>query len=208
MAVVQNPVTGRSKNAFANAVFTTLLGKNVMRSKPLEVSNPRTPKQVAARLKLATLSFIAKTFDTWIDKGYQAAAVGMYPRNMFVKSNLSLVEVLPNSNPTIYPEELKISKGSLYPAPIITTATAIPGLNASVTYDPQTAENNPDVKTILVVYDGATMKVIAAKEATGTHHTGNIGVSSTAIQPGQYAVLFAFDPITGNATDSTTVQLV
>ena len=42
MAIVQNPITARTKKKFGNAVFSKQFGKNVMRSKPMEVKNPQT----------------------------------------------------------------------------------------------------------------------------------------------------------------------
>jgi hypothetical protein len=33
MAVIQNPIIGRAKNKFANAIFTTWKGKNIIKSK-------------------------------------------------------------------------------------------------------------------------------------------------------------------------------
>ena len=49
MAVTQNPHIGRSKNAFATAVFTTWKGRNVMKGKPISVHNPDTPAQKKQR---------------------------------------------------------------------------------------------------------------------------------------------------------------
>ena len=49
MAVTQNTHIGRSKNAFATAVFTTWKGRNVMKGKPISVHNPDTPAQKKQR---------------------------------------------------------------------------------------------------------------------------------------------------------------
>ena len=40
MAIVQNPITGRTKKTFGTAVFSKQWGKNTMRAKALEVKNP------------------------------------------------------------------------------------------------------------------------------------------------------------------------
>jgi hypothetical protein len=37
MAIVQNPITGRTKKKFGTAVFSKQFGKNIMRSKPLDL---------------------------------------------------------------------------------------------------------------------------------------------------------------------------
>lgn len=54
MAIIQNPVTGRSRGKFANAVFSTWKDKNVMRSKALDPMNPNTVKQQEQRTKFKT----------------------------------------------------------------------------------------------------------------------------------------------------------
>lgn len=60
MAVIQNPIIGRAKNKFSNAIFSTWVGKNVLRSKPLSVANPRTERQIINRERIAFLARIAK----------------------------------------------------------------------------------------------------------------------------------------------------
>lgn len=53
MAIIQNPIVGRAKQKFANSIFSTWYGRNVLRSKPLEVRNPRSGKQLTARYELS-----------------------------------------------------------------------------------------------------------------------------------------------------------
>ena len=61
MAIVQNPLTGRSSGKFAGAIFQTYFGKNVMRSKPLLVYNPKSDAQVQGRSGFAFVQrFITK----------------------------------------------------------------------------------------------------------------------------------------------------
>jgi hypothetical protein len=49
MAIVQNPLTGRSSGKFANAIFSKNYQKNIIRSKPIEVANPKTIAQELQR---------------------------------------------------------------------------------------------------------------------------------------------------------------
>jgi len=55
MAIVQNPLTGRSSGKFAGAVFQTYFGKNVIRSKPLKVTQNRTDLLVNNRSGFAAV---------------------------------------------------------------------------------------------------------------------------------------------------------
>ena len=56
MAIVQNPITGRSSGTYAGAVFATQFGKNVLRSKPVSVSVSQTDASKLAREKFKKLA--------------------------------------------------------------------------------------------------------------------------------------------------------
>ena len=57
----QNPFTGRSSGSLANVTASTYLGQNVLKSKPLEVRNPKTQKQVNVRNILKSAATLAKS---------------------------------------------------------------------------------------------------------------------------------------------------
>ena len=56
----QNPFTGRSSGSLANVTASTYLGQNILKSKPLEVRNPQTAKQVNVRNVLALAAVLGK----------------------------------------------------------------------------------------------------------------------------------------------------
>jgi uncharacterized protein (DUF697 family) len=88
MAIVQNPITGRSKKSFGTAVFTKIFGKNVMRTKPLEVKNPRTEGQVNQRNKFATIVAIVKQLLILINEIYGKSLTNMTPANKVTSINV------------------------------------------------------------------------------------------------------------------------
>lgn len=57
----QNPFTGRSSGSLANVTASTYLGQNILKSKPLEVRNPKSPKQRNARGVLSLSAKIARS---------------------------------------------------------------------------------------------------------------------------------------------------
>lgn len=207
MAIVQNPVTGRSKNAFANAIFTTILGKNVMRSRPLSVANPRTQAQQNARLLLALLSKTGKRFAKYIERGLSESAVGMYPRNLFTKLNGDLFGFGASNQLIINPEKLIISKGALYPTPTIISATTTPGTGTVLIFNPQTTEVNPSVLYDVIVYDATTLEIVVTKEMVPSYQIGTVTLNNAGVQSGQYAILYAYNTVTGQATDSALIQI-
>ena len=119
MAVVQNPITGRSRNSYASAIFQTWKGKNVLRAKPLTVANPRTVGQQLQRMKLAMMVFFYRQIAGVIKIGYKGQAVGQSEYNAFAS------EALRNAFTGSTPEnaewdfsKLLVSKGTISPTTI------------------------------------------------------------------------------------------
>lgn len=113
MAVVQNPLIGRTKQKFSNAIFTTWKGINVIRSKPLTVANPNSPAQQAARSKFALTSIIGKKALSAIKKGFAKQAIGKSEVNVFVSRNIGAVQLDGGGVPSITDANLKVSEGQL-----------------------------------------------------------------------------------------------
>lgn len=134
MAIVQNPITGRSRGKFATAVFSKQFGKNTMRSKPIQVSNPRTPKQLEQRAKFSLMVELSRMFLPFINTSFTQVAVGMSEFNMFMKTNIR--NVITGSYPdyTIDFSKLIVAKGTLTGVEN-GTATAAAGHLLNLTWD-------------------------------------------------------------------------
>lgn len=114
MAVTQNPHIGRSKNAFATAVFTTWKGRNVMKGKPISVHNPDTPAQKKQR------SAFGATVQLWTrelsghKRGFNSYTSRMTEVNAFVQKNInSSVAANPAGDIITDFTKLVLSEGSL-----------------------------------------------------------------------------------------------
>ncbi len=81
MAIVQNPITGRTKKAFGTAVFSKQFGNNTMRTKPIEVKNPRTIGQVTQRSKFSTTVAFVRQVLPLINEVYAGRLTKMSPFN-------------------------------------------------------------------------------------------------------------------------------
>lgn len=89
MAVTQNPHIGRSKNAFATAVFSTWKGRNVMRGKPISVHNPDSPEQRKQRGAFgATVQLWTRDLSAH-KRGFNSFASRMTEVNAFVQQNIN-----------------------------------------------------------------------------------------------------------------------
>lgn len=60
----QNPFTGRSSGSLANVTASTYLGQNILKSKPLEVRNPQSPKQNNVRAILAQAGTLGRSLSS------------------------------------------------------------------------------------------------------------------------------------------------
>lgn len=113
MAIVQNPITGRSKKKFGTAVFSKQFGKNTMRTKPVEVKNPKTLAQRQQRSKFSLMVALSRMFISFIRVGFKQVAVSMSQFNMFMKTNIYDVITGTYPNYAIDFTKLIVSKGTL-----------------------------------------------------------------------------------------------
>ncbi len=134
MAIVQNPITGRTKKKFGSAVFSKQFGKNTMRTKPIEVSNPKTLKQRQQRAKFSLMVGLSRMFLGFIRMGFKQVSIEMSEFNSFMKNNIL------NVITGVYPDyvidftKLIVSKGTLTGADSGACAPAV-GRKVSVTWE-------------------------------------------------------------------------
>ena len=88
MAIVQNPVTGTTRQTFGNAIFSKQFGKNTMRSKPLDVKRSNTPSQENHRRKFAVMSKLLLPLVRIINSAYAGTISNMSPFNKVFGINM------------------------------------------------------------------------------------------------------------------------
>ena len=94
MAIVQNPITGRTRKAFGTAVFSKHYERNTMRSKPIQVSNPRTEGQVMQRSKFAQTVDLIRQVLPVVNGAYSNTLKNMSPFNKIVSINDAPVSII------------------------------------------------------------------------------------------------------------------
>ena len=72
----QNPFTGRSSGSIANVTASTYLGQNILKSKPLEVRNPQSPKQLNIRAVFSQATSAAKSLSAVSSIAKRSARTG------------------------------------------------------------------------------------------------------------------------------------
>jgi hypothetical protein len=88
MAIVQNPITGRTRKAFGTAVFSKSYGNNTMRTKAMDVKNPRTEGQVRQRNKFSTTVELVRQVLSLINEVYAGSLTTMSPFNKITSINV------------------------------------------------------------------------------------------------------------------------
>lgn len=89
MAIVQNPITGRTRKSFGTAVFSTQFGKNIMRTKPILVKNPKTAKQLAQRKKFSTVVSVLRPVKSILNEVYAGSLPDISPFSKILGINLT-----------------------------------------------------------------------------------------------------------------------
>jgi hypothetical protein len=163
MAIVQNPITGRTKGKFASAVFSKQFGKNTMRSKPISVKNPKTKLQRTQRSKFSIMVELARKFLSFIRLGFKQSAIGMSEFNAFVQTNIFLA--ISGSYPDFAIDYTKIvvSKGTLTGADG-TSAVAGAGKKVTVNWADNAGNGDAQVddKALILILNPESDNVVAS----------------------------------------------
>jgi len=88
MAIVQNFNIGRTKQKLGNTVFSKQFGKNTLRTKPIEVKNPKTPGQMQTRNNMAMIVQLLRPLVRTMNTAYAGSVTGMSPFNKMTRYNL------------------------------------------------------------------------------------------------------------------------
>jgi len=86
----QNPLIGRASQKFANSIFQTWKGINVVRSKPIEVSNPQSPAQTTQRGKFTQMVNLGRQYLNTAKLGLKGLAIRKSEFNVFIGENIAL----------------------------------------------------------------------------------------------------------------------
>lgn len=113
MAIINSLAIGNAKNSIGQITYSTVKGRTIGRQKPVHVANPRTPRQVAQREKMANLvaawrTFFFQTRPFWtVIKGYGSAYNEFVSKNMQYGSDVTVEDGIITS----IPEGFYISSG-------------------------------------------------------------------------------------------------
>ena len=212
----QNPFTGRSSGSLANVTASTYLGQNILKSKPLEVRNPQSPKQVNVRNVLALAAVLGKSLSANSGIAKRSARTG---RNTQKTARTALLSAILAKKTGVAPN-FSLSgtgialQGNGISATSITSATlnkADRGLDVYFSTNPPSG-GLPTDKSSIVLFDLLT-GAVEFFPATGTREVGDLHeeVSNPLILASDNIALFVlFDSADGlryDAVESVSVTI-
>ena len=206
MAITQNTLIGKTKQSVGNATFTTWKGKNVLKSKPITVGNPKTLAQQKARKKFASLTKLAKAFMPLTAKGFAQAAAQMTVYNAFMKANPNTVSVNNSLVVTYSADDLVIGQGSLMPVIVVDALTTVGGI-IEVSWTDNTGQGNaqPNDEVYVAIFNPLTAQVIVNGAPYARQDQLGLVNAVSATSPLTQFVAYAFthNPSTHQSGQST-----
>ena len=174
MAIVQNPITGRSKNKFANSIFQTNHGDNILRSKPLTVRNPKTGPQKSQRKRFTIVVKVMRVIISTLRFGFKGYQQHMAAFSFALKQNMKTL--VTGTYPLLIAQfsNLKISMGDLSNSGGF-TFTRPDSSTIHITWDETNMVGYDAATDILCVVAGDSDCNILINNATGvTRSDGNV----------------------------------
>ena len=203
MAVVQNPVTGRTRGKFASAIFSKQFGKNTMRSKPIEVKNPKSIGQLTQRAMFNVVLAFAQIVLLTVRVGWKNAASGMSAYNAFFKH--AILNAVSGSYPdfAIDFSKIVVASGSLlgFLSPLWSSPA---GHKIMFAWSDNSDQGNASAEDILFVClinttNGNTLQISTDKTRVDEEYTSpEFGETNDKCQ----CYAFFVDAVTGNVSDS------
>ena len=162
MAITQNTLIGKSSGSVGGATFSSWKGKNVLRTKPTSVANPKSPGQVAQRLKMAKAVQLFRSLAGVFNLGYASKAVGMSSYNAFIKNvlNSGAISGDDNLNVTDF-TALNFSQGTLNPEMDLSATATHTDAHVSVSWtDALTGNQAADDQISVIVLDASGIPLV------------------------------------------------
>lgn len=154
MSVTQNPITGRTRGKFSNAIFSKWKQLNTIRAKPLQVNQPNTQGQLDQRSAFAIIVRYARMVLTMLRFSFKYSASAMSEFNYFIKKNIDCVDIVTGKIAVAFLELLEFASGpeaGLFDTAISSASAAAVVITWDDTYMADSREVGD--KVILFVYN-------------------------------------------------------
>lgn len=195
LTVTQNPLIGRARKSFANNVFTTYKGMNVVKSKPLSVANPNTEKQQVFRNAQKMIVEIYRSISAIVKLGFRETPNPLSPYNAFVsygRKNAFSYSVPPT--PSFLSANMLIAKGSITTTPM--TSIVLDDTADSLELDWATAvadaSQSANDNLSVVVFRATDNELMFAQNSSIKRSAGTANFTVVGLAPGVIYNVYTF----------------
>ncbi len=201
MAIFESTLFHRLRNSLGNVVTYTYCGKGVLRRKPLQIRNPKTPAQQEVRSRFKAAGNLSAYFREIAPLGFPAPYV-VQSHNAFVGANLRMFDV--DENMQVHPDyrRLVCARGKLE-KPLVTVNVDARQVTAEITEQKISAycSRNDDIYVVLweSEYKAAVVKRIGKRQG---NHTETFSYSDKFNPAHLFIYVFAVSANGKQASDS------
>lgn len=212
LTVTQNPLIGRARKSFANNVFTTYKGLNVVKAKPLSVANPNTDKQKVFRNAQKMIVELYRAASAVVKLGFQQTANPLSPYNAFVSYNrLNAFDYSTPPTPSLQPADVLFAKGSMTSTGM--TSVVLDESDGTATFTWNTtaldASQNANDTLSVVILNGNDGSLLHAVNTSIKRSAGNASLNVVGIEePLPYNVYTFFSSSTEKKSSDSSHQQV
>lgn len=210
MALVQNALIGRTKGSVGNVTFTTWKGKNVLKTKAINAYSNPTDNQLFNNLCFMKMVALYRSLALIVSLGFKELAIGKSEYNAFMQQNPYSVAITgTGESAKVDSANLIVSKGSL-----INNASFQPTLDTHeatvLKIDWEIANNLPASVSLAGAIFKKTTGMLVGFTINDTNSADVlVDVGEAVVSSNDYdAYVFAYDKLTGKATDSIKCIIV
>jgi hypothetical protein len=143
MAIIENPKIGRARNSIGNVTLSTHWGRNVMRTKPINVNDPKTPAQLACRGRFKKVRDLVCPMLKYINPAYADSITDMAPYNRVVSINMKHCFI--GDTDEIDPNKFVLCENDgSFVDNVVLTSTVADTITGTFDSNPQNAEEDGD----------------------------------------------------------------
>lgn len=164
MAIVSNPLIGKTSGSIGGVTFSSWKGLNVAKSKPTSVANPRTTNQLEQRRMQTFAVALYRQAAALFNIGFIQMAIGQSSYNAFVSANRTNGSITDNgTNADFSHTEFVASKGTLNATTFTLLDVVTLDGDATITWDGAITGNQSATDTVSLIVTNNDGVVLGAQ---------------------------------------------
>jgi hypothetical protein len=209
MAIVSNPLIGRTRKSTGNVTFSNWKGINVLKNKATVVANPQTPAQLVRRSAFTQVVSMFRANAAAINIGFKSLAVRKSAFNAFASNALkNAFDYSTPPNAVMNSNLISFSQGTMTPTSGVASNASISNGTGKINYNAaNTGPGQSLTDKIVVIARNLTQTALASVTTmdAATRTDGSVSAdipSGSAVGDLIQFIFFFHNTSTGNSSDS------